>query len=65
MIQVRIWLVSSALESLEGRAWRLRIQQSRLVDDNMFPLLSAHWLVGDSDAVSLRCVWTRDRMMSF
>ena len=30
-----------------------------------FPLLSALWLVGDSDAVSLRCVWTRDRMMSF
>ena len=43
----------------------LRIQQSRLVDANIFPLPSALWLVGDSVAVSLRCVWTRDRMMSF
>ena len=59
MIQVRIWLVSSALEeSVEGRVWTLRIP-------NIFPLLSALWLVGDSVAVSLRCVWTRDKMMSF
>ena len=33
----------------------LRRQQPRLVDANIFPLLSALWLVGDSVAVSLRC----------
>ena len=43
----------------------LRIQQSSLVDANDSPLLSALWLVGDSVAVSLRCVWTRDWMMRF
>ena len=31
----------------------------------IFPLLSALWLVDDSAVVSLRCVLTRDRMMSF
>ena len=30
-----------------------------------YPLLSALWLVGDSDAVSLRCVWTRDWINEF
>ena len=36
-----------------------------LVNANIFPLLSALWLVDDSSAVSLRCVLTRARMMSF
>ena len=43
----------------------LRIQRSNLVDANDFPCFSALWLVGDSDAVSLRWVWTRDGMRSF
>ena len=38
---------------------------SRVVNANIFPLLSALWLVDDSAAVSLRYVLTRDRMMSF
>ena len=64
MIHVRIWLVSSALESLEGRAWTANttITSSWMTTFSHCFLL---WLVGDSDAVSLRCVWTRDRMMSF
>ena len=65
MIHVRIWLVSSALESVEGCVWTAHTKQSHLVDAIIFPLISPLWLVGDSDAVSLRCVWTRDRMMSF
>ena len=36
-----------------------------LVNANIFPLLSALWLVDDSAAVSLRYVLTRDWMMSF
>ena len=36
-----------------------------LVNANIFPLLSALWLVDDSAAVVLRHVWTRDRMLSF
>ena len=64
MKHVRIWLVSSALYSVEGRAWTA---QATITSRGCqgFPLLSALWLVGDSDAVSLRCVWTRDLMMSF
>ena len=38
---------------------------SCLVDANIFPLLSALWLVDDSTAVVLRFVLTRDRMMSY
>ena len=61
---VRIWLVSSALYSVEGRVWTAHTAiKSR--GCHRFPLLSALWLVGDSVAVSLRCVWTRDWMMSF
>ena len=36
-----------------------------LVNANMFPLLSALWLVDDSAAVSLRFVLTREWTMSF
>ena len=36
-----------------------------LVNANIFALHSALWLVDDSAAVSLRYVFTRDRMMSF
>ena len=36
-----------------------------LVNANIFPLLSALWLVDDSAAVSLRYVLTRDRMTIF
>ena len=36
-----------------------------LVNANIFPLISALWLVDDSAAVSLRYVLTPDRMMSF
>ena len=36
-----------------------------LVNADIFPLLPALWLVGDSAAVSLRYVLTCDRMMSF
>ena len=43
----------------------LRIQHSRLVNANIFLLFSALWLVDDRAAVSLRHVWTRDRMLSF
>ena len=43
----------------------LRIQQSRLVDANIFPCFQLSGWLGDSVAVSLRRVWTRDRMMSF
>ena len=38
---------------------------SSLVNANIFPLLSALWLVDDSAAVSLRYVLTRDRMTIF
>ena len=34
MIHVRIWLVSSAVESVEGRVWTAHIR-SRLVDANI------------------------------
>ena len=64
MNHVRIWLVSSALGSVEGRVWTAHTTiKSR--GCQRFPLLSALGLVGDSVAVSLRCVWTRDWMMSF
>ena len=60
---VRIWLVSSAMDSVEGRVWTAHTTiKSR--GCQRFALLSALWLVGDSVAVSLRCVCTRDRMMS-
>ena len=59
MIHVRIWLVSSALESVEGRVWSAHTTITSRGCQH-FSLLSALWLVGDSDAVSLRCVWTRD-----
>ena len=36
-----------------------------LVNANIFPLLSALWLLDDSAAVSLCYVLTRDRMMKF
>ena len=64
MNHVRFWLVSSALDSVEGRVWTAHTTITSRGCQH-FPLLSALWLVGDSDAVSLRCVWTRDRMMSF
>ena len=64
MIHVRIWLVSSAVESVEGRVWTAHTTITSRGCQH-FPLLSALWSVGDSVAVSLRCVWTRDRMMSF
>ena len=63
-VEVRIWLVSSAVDSLE-----CRVQTSHTAIKSRgcqrFPLLSALWLVGDSVAVSRRCVWTLDRVMSF
>ena len=55
MNHVRSWLGSSALDSVEGRVWTAQ----------RFPLLSVLWLVGDSVAVNLHCVWTRDRMTTF
>ena len=55
MIHVRIWLVGSALESVEGRVWTAHTTITSRGCQH-FPLLSALWLVGDSDAVSLRCV---------
>ena len=58
------WLVSSALESVEGRVWTAHTTITSRGCQH-FPSLSPLWLVGDSDVVSLRCVWTRDRMMSF
>ena len=64
MNHVRIWLVSSALDSVKGRVWTARTS-NKARGCQRFPLLSALWLVGDNIAVSLRCVWTRDRMMSF
>ena len=45
--------------------WHASRLLSSLVNANIFPLLSALWLVDDSAAVGLRHVWTRDRMMSF
>ena len=64
MNHVRVWMVSSALDSVEGRVWTAHTGiKSR--GCQRFPLLSALWLVGDSAAVSLRCVWTRDQMMRF
>ena len=64
MNHVRVWLVSSALDSVEGRVWTAHTGiKSR--GCQRFPLRSALWLVGDSAAVSLRCVWTRDQMMRF
>ena len=64
MILVRNWLVSNAMESVECRVWTAHTTITSR-ECQHFPLLSALWLVGDSVAVSLRCVWTRDRMMSF
>ena len=64
MIHVRVWLVSSALKSVEGRVWTAHTTITSRGCQH-FPLLSALWLVGDSVAVSLRRVWTRDRMMIF
>ena len=64
MNHVRIWLVSSALDSVEGRVWTAQTTITSRGCQH-FSLLSALWSVGDSDAVSFRCVWTRDRMMSF
>ena len=63
MNHVRVWLVTSALESVEGRVWTAHATITSRGCQH-FPLLSVLWLVGDSFAVSLRCVWTRDRMMS-
>ena len=60
MIHVRIWLVSSAPESVEGRVWTAHTTITSRGCQH-FPSLG----VGDSDAVSLRCAWTRDQMMSF
>ena len=48
MIHVRIWLVSSALESVEGRVWTA---QTTITSRGCPHFL---WLVGDSIAVSLR-----------
>ena len=64
MNHVRIWLVSSALEFVEGPVWTAHATITSRGCQH-FPLLSALWLVGDSVAVSLRRVGTRDRMMSF
>ena len=50
---------------VKSTVFGLRLQQSSLVDANDFPLLPALWLVAVSVAASLRCVWTRDRMVSF
>ena len=61
MNRVSIWLVSRALDSVEGRVWSAHTATK----SRDFPCFSASWLVGDSVAVSLRCVWTRDRMVSF
>ena len=45
MIHVRIWLVSSAL-NLWKVVYVLRIQQSRLVDANIFPCFQlSGWLM--------------------
>ena len=51
MNHVRILLVSSALDSVEGRAWTA---QTTITSRGCqrFPLLSALWLVEDSVAVS-------------
>ena len=100
LIHVRIWLASTALESVESRVWTAQTTitcisgpwntlldasqyrvDSRLVTigelgmllicdqvscmPTFSPLLSAHWLVDDSAAVSLRYVTTRDRIVSF
>ena len=64
MNHVRIWLVSSALDSVEGCIWTANTAITSRKCQRC-PLLSALWLVGDSVAVSLGCVWTRDQMMSF
>ena len=64
MNQVRVWLVSSALESVEGRVWTAHTTITSRGCQHV-PLLLPLWLAGDSVAVSLRCVWTRDQMMSF
>ena len=64
MNHVRIWLVSSAPDSATGRVWTAHTAiKSRGCQRG--PLLSAFWLVDDSNAVSLRCLWTRDRTMRF
>ena len=64
MNHVRMWLVSSALDSVEGRVWTAHTA-IKFRGCQRFPLHAALWLVGDSIAVSLRSVWTRDQMMSF
>ena len=63
MNHVRVWLVSSDLESGECRVWTAHTTITSRGRQH-FALLSALWLVGDSVAVSLRCVRTRDSMMS-
>ena len=60
MNHVRIWLV----DSVKGRVWTARTS-NKARGCQRFPLLSALWLVGDNIAVSLRCVWTHDRVMTF
>ena len=64
MNHVQIGLVSSSLDSVEGRVLTVHATITSR-GFQRFPLLSDLWLVGDSVAVNLRCVWTRDRMMSF
>ena len=49
--------VDSRLVTIDGLGMLLMFHQ--------VSLLSALWLVDDSAAVSLRCVWTRDRMTTF
>ena len=41
MYRMWIWLVSSALDPVEGNVWTAHTQQSSLVDANELPLLSA------------------------
>ena len=64
MIHVRIVLASSALESVEGRVWTAHTTVTSRGCQHV-PCFQLSGLVGDSAAVSLRYVLTRDRMMSF
>ena len=57
MYHIRIWLVSSALDSVEGRVWTAHTAiQSRGCQRVTFAFCS---LVGDGVAVSRGCVLTR------
>ena len=56
--------VDSRLVTIDGLGMLL-VWLSSFVNANIFPLLSALWLVDDRAAVSLRYVLTRDRMTIF